>query len=118
MYRDRKTEAQRDAIFRRDERIARARESISASGFADATRVYSVRYVHKVSPRETDTGPNVKLTPRDLASAASIAKALRRAKVMYRGEKVGDYRVDAGRLIVFPRGVPGGWHSIILTPED
>ncbi len=84
------------------------------------TRLYHSRYVHKISPRETDTGPDVALDDRARSNKKDLGAALREMRVMSTGERVNAYRIEpSGRIIVFPSGSGGMrniWHSIILTP--
>jgi hypothetical protein len=81
---------------------------------------YSVRYIHAISPRPTDVGPDVELTKEDLTDARSLAKALREAHVLCAGSRLREYReeghvaVGTLRIVAFPDR-SAGWHSIILT---
>lgn len=76
---------------------------------------HSSRYVHKIAPRDTDTGPQASLTKGDLTNRRALGAALRRAKILASGERLTDYRVEAGsRVVAFPAA--SIWHSIILEP--
>lgn len=86
------------------------------------TRTYSVRYVHKIAPRDTDVGPQVRIASVDLLSKSSLARSLRDQKAIGAGARVRDFRVEDGgaRIVVFPTmpGTTTYWHSIIMTRED
>ena len=79
---------------------------------------YTVRYVHKISPRPSDVGKNVFLTPADLASKNALAAALRKEGVLLPGARVREYRVEGGGacIVAFPvlPGLTTYWHSLIL----
>jgi hypothetical protein len=76
---------------------------------------YSVRYVHNISPRDTDISPNVELDAESLETRGALGAALRRHAVLSTGEHIRAYRVEpSGRIVAFPRA--SIWHSIILTP--
>lgn len=81
-------------------------------------RTYHVRYVHKVSPRDTDTA-TVALADTAFADRKTLAKALRDAKIMLSGCSIREMRTEANRVVVFPTcpGLSTYWHSIILTAE-
>lgn len=80
---------------------------------------YSVRYVHKIAPRDTDRGADVVLPDNAMADRKTLGKALRRAGVLLTGASVVSFRVEANRVLVFPRcpGLTTYWHSIVLTHE-
>jgi hypothetical protein len=92
---------------------------MSLIGTEQGPREYSVRYVHKIAPRDTDVGPAVRLGPAQLADPTKLAATLRKSRILFAGGRIRDFRVEpSGRVIVFP-SVPGMttyWHSIILTP--
>ena len=73
---------------------------------------YETRYVHKISPNEKDIGPKVDLSPTDLESRTKLAAALRRTKVLSRGDAIKSFRFEDDKIIVFPQD--SIWHSIIL----
>lgn len=73
---------------------------------------YLTRYVHKISPKETDVGKSIDLSPDDLASKKALAAALRRAGILLAGETINSYRIENDRVIAFPKA--SIWHSIIL----
>ena len=75
---------------------------------------YTTRYVHKISPRDTDTGPvdDLDEVPDDNRECGRL---LRKNGLLARGERVTGFRIEAdGRLVAFPAA--SIWHSIILTP--
>lgn len=80
---------------------------------------YAVRFIHKISPRDTDIGPQVTITDADLANAKTLAKSLRRQNALLGGARVREWRKEKdGRIVVFPTlpGMTTYWHSVILTP--
>ena len=81
--------------------------------------IYSVRYVHKISPSNSDVGPDVVLLWSDFIDRKKLGKALREGKVIGPGSALTNFRAEGGRIedgarvIAFPRS--SVWHSIILT---
>jgi len=78
---------------------------------------YSVRYVHKISPKDTDTGPDIRLEASALIDRKALGAAMRNGKLLMSGEAIRHFRVEHdGKVVVFP---PSGsiWWSIILTPN-
>ena len=73
---------------------------------------YLTRYVHKISPKDTDVGDAVDLSPTDLASKSALTKALRRSGALTSDGKIDDFRIEKDRVVVFPKG--SIWHSIVL----
>lgn len=81
---------------------------------------WRVRYVHKVSPRETDVLPHALPLPESaFADSKALGKALRGAKILMPGARVRSFRVKGDRVVVFPTmpGMTTYWHAIILTSE-
>ena len=76
---------------------------------------YHVRFVHKISPRETDVMPSVVLPDGAFSDRNTLAGALRMANVLPKGCRVRGFRVEGEKVIAFPIG--SIWHSIILTHE-
>jgi hypothetical protein len=77
---------------------------------------YSSRYVHKISPKPTDVGPEVSLTEKDTRDRKALGKALREQRVLSRGERIQQYRVEPGGVVIFPEA--SIWHAIVLeTPR-
>lgn len=77
----------------------------------------SVRYVHKISPRDSDTGPDVAISDNAFSNRNTLAKALRKNGVLTSGARIRQMRVEGDKVVVFPT-VPGlttYWHSVILT---
>lgn len=73
---------------------------------------YETHYVHKIAPKDTDTGNPVDLSPTDLESKSKLATALRKARVLSTGDRINSYRIENDRIVVFPQA--SIWHSIIL----
>lgn len=78
--------------------------------------IYSVRYVHKISPRESDTHADVELSGNAFADRKALGLALRKAGVLSSGVQVESFRVEGEKVVVFPRGCI--WHSVILTHQE
>ena len=99
---------------------------------------YSVRYVHPISPRDTDTGPDVEIPPeatipprvtytvhgtgrvvdctRNILDRKEIGRILRAAGVLWKGARVREARIESdGRIVVFM--LVTGCHAAILTPK-
>jgi hypothetical protein len=97
----------------------RGRRGVADRG-AVMMRRYSVRYVHKISPRETDVAPDIELSDDVLAHKAALGKALRACRVLQYREPIQQFRIEAdGRVCVFPgnyNGITTGWHCIVLSP--
>jgi hypothetical protein len=97
------------------------RKLLSRSGLNEYMRerpdhvVYRTKYTHKISPSERDIGPDVSLSPKHLEDETRLGAVLRAERVLGKGERVREYRVEpSGRVVVFPN--KGIWHSIVLTP--
>jgi hypothetical protein len=76
---------------------------------------YKSRYVHKISPKDTDVGPTVGLTLKDLDDRKTLGKALREAGVSI--DRVSSFRREGtGKVVVFPekRSI---WHAVVLEHE-
>lgn len=74
-----------------------------------------VRYVHKISPRDTDTAGPIHLREGDLKDRKSLGAALRRERIMSKGDPILSYRREGSKIVVFPGGRPQIWHAIVLT---
>mgnify|MGYP003488855431 CR=1 FL=1 len=75
--------------------------------------VFSVRYIHKISPSAQDVGPDIELTEADINSP--IRAKLRELKILRKGQRC-THRIEAeGKIVIFPWD--SVWHSIILTPK-
>ncbi len=84
--------------------------------------IYSVRYIHKISPRPTDTAPDIVITDEDIRNRKTLGKAFRDARLLNVGERLRFFRVEdeGDKIVAFP--MDSIWHSIILenkasTPE-
>lgn len=76
---------------------------------------YTSRYVHKISPKDTDVGPRVGLLLSDLDDRKKLGKALREAGVSI--DRVSSFRREGqGKVVVFPekRSI---WHAVVLQHE-
>lgn len=85
---------------------------------------YSTRYIHKISPKDSDVGPDVTVSAALLGSLTRneaqlrLAKTLRAQGALERGRRLRNWRVDPeGRILAFPSGFDTYWHCIILTPK-
>lgn len=77
---------------------------------------FDVRYVHKISPKDSDTGDPIRLRYEDVDSRRALGAALRKQGVLTPGQRIRDYREERdGKIVVFPS--KSIWHSIILTPQ-
>lgn len=73
---------------------------------------YRIRFIHKISPRDTDTIPAVDLPDGAFADRNTLGAALRQVGALCKGERVREFRTEGARVIAFPaRSV---WHSIII----
>lgn len=81
--------------------------------------IYSVRYVHKISPSSKDTGPDVVIPDGAFSNKNTLARALRNVKVLGAGARIRTFRVEGNQVIVFPMmpGLTTYWHSVILTKK-
>lgn len=79
-------------------------------------KLYHVRFVHKIAPRDTDIS-NVDLPDTAFADPKTLAKALRATGILMKGCRIREMRVESDRVVVFPvcPGLSTYWHSIILT---
>lgn len=76
---------------------------------------YASRFVHKISPKDTDTGPEVTLDTAGL-DRSKLGRVLREARILIKGQRVAHYRIESdGRIVCFP--MASIWWSIILTPK-
>jgi hypothetical protein len=78
---------------------------------------YHVRFVHKIAPRDYDVS-ECELPDGAFADRNTLAKTLRACRVLCKGARVREMRVEGDKIVVFPT-VPGlttYWHAVILTP--
>ena len=93
-------------------------------------QVFTVRFIHKISPKDTDVGEPIALPSKDLEQLSSwkmdsarpersrhvgtpLAAALRRLGILHKGQRCHHRAENGGRkLVVFPS--KSCWHSIIL----
>jgi hypothetical protein len=87
------------------------------SGSGD--HVYSVRYVHKISPRATDTGKDVTLPGSVFSDRKKLNRALLDEGVLQKGARIRSYRVEGDEVIVFPMmpGMTTYWHAVVLKDQ-
>lgn len=85
---------------------------------------FSVHFVHAISPSNKDVGDDVEIAGNAFSDSKKLAKALRDVGVLASGGKVGNFRVEGDKVIVFPSRngtlgpkpyLTGNWHSIVLT---
>lgn len=81
---------------------------------------WMVRYVHKISPRDTDVKGPVKIPNGAFSDSKNLAAALRKAGVLDTGARIRSFRSEGDKVVVFPSmpGLTTYWHSIILTHAD
>lgn len=78
-----------------------------------ANRNLSIRYVHKISPRDTDVCECNTIADSAFADRRTLAAALRARGILVSGTRLREMRVEADRVVCFPdRGV---WHSLVIT---
>ena len=77
------------------------------------TNTYFIRYVYKISPRDTDVD-TVELSPNAFSNKNTLAKALRNAGKLVSGAQIREMRVEGDTVACFPNAT-GHWHCIILT---
>lgn len=91
------------------------------------TRLYDVRFVHRVAPRDYDR-MTVTIPDGAFSDKKTLGRALRQAKpvsppgsggfrqptVLGKGQQVRSFRVEGDKVTVFPSY--GIWHAIIITP--
>lgn len=78
---------------------------------------WMVRYVHKISPRDSDVKGPVTIPAGAFADRKKLGAALRKAGVLDPGAQVRNFRTEGDKVVVFPSmpGMTTYWHSIILT---
>jgi hypothetical protein len=80
--------------------------------------LYSVRFVHKIAPKDSDKLENLVAIPGNAwADRKALGKVLRQLGILCKGVSVRTFRHDekvVERIIVSPSH---HWHSIILTFE-
>lgn len=87
------------------------------SGSGD--HVYSVRYVHKISPRATDTGKDVIIPGSAFSDRKKLNRALLDLGVLDKGARIRSYRVEGDEVIIFPMmpGMTTYWHAVVLKDQ-
>ena len=95
--------------MKRSKRSLRKRYGHSLTGGG----TYAGRYVHKISPRDTDTFGPIRLTDSDFRDRKTLGAALRKARVAI--DRVNSFRYEGGgKYVVFPEN-RSVWHAIVLT---
>ena len=99
--------------------------SLDKPQLSDPSRKYMVRFVHKISPSESDVaGPIILSSVAIMGDRRTFGGALRDSTMNMRqfGNALGgakgvrSFRIEAGgRIVAFPSN-PSIWHSIIFTP--
>lgn len=80
-------------------------------------RLYDVRFVHKISPRDADVLPEpVQIPDGAFSNRNTLARALRHVHVLGKGDSIREFRVEGDKIACFPRA--SIWHSIILTVQS
>lgn len=76
---------------------------------------WTARYIHRVSPRETDRfrdGQRFQLPEGAFKTRLTLARALRELGVLQAGERLRSFRCESSKVVAFPdRGI---WHSVTL----
>lgn len=76
----------------------------------------SIRYVHKIAPRDSDVRSCNTIDADSFSGTGSLARALRARGLLAPGTRLRSVRREADRVIVFPdRGI---WHSLVITFVD
>ncbi len=76
---------------------------------------YSTRYYHKISPKDTDVGPDILLGDNHLKDRKVLGAALRERRIMIKGERINHFRVEkSGKVVIFP--CASIWNAIVLEP--
>jgi hypothetical protein len=74
---------------------------------------YRVRFIHRVSPRDTDVR-DVQIPDGAFADRNALGAALRAAGVLNSGHRVRSFRTEGDKVIAFPSGACNIWQSIII----
>jgi hypothetical protein len=86
-----------------------------------STHTYAVSYVHQISPRQTEAGPEVDLSGSLFSDSGMYARgfltrALIEKGVLEKGARVASFRVEGDEIIVYPK-TPGQTtyqHAVVL----
>lgn len=79
---------------------------------------FSVHYVHPISPRLSDVGPDVDIPDNAFSNRKTLAAALRLQGALCPGARVTSFCVVGPNVVVFPSvpGLTSYWHSVTLAP--
>lgn len=80
-------------------------------------KTYSIRLVHKIAPRDTDT-VSVRLPEQAFANKNQLARALRQnSQVLLKGERLRSIRYDENRVLAF-FGPSSIWHALVIDLQS
>jgi hypothetical protein len=109
----------RDAFERRDSReYHRAKKEAQVRSKyegSSGSRKYLVQFVHKIAGQRDADNREVSIRDGAFSDSRTLAKELRKLRILSSGESIQEMRVEGDRVIVFPGNSPGSWHSISLT---
>jgi hypothetical protein len=86
---------------------------------------FNVKFVHSISPSDKDLGPDVELPEGVTLDSKVLGKALRAAGVLIASGRIKSFRIEPGKVVVFPtKGsclgpaphLMSNWHAVVLTP--
>ncbi|KKL10220.1 hypothetical protein LCGC14_2558000 [marine sediment metagenome] len=99
---------------------AQRSEAREQDGCPPGSRSYMARYVHQISPRDTDVGGPFCIPDGAWSDRKTLGAALRKAGVLDIGARVRNFQTKDEDVTVFPSmpGMTTYWHSVILTPND
>ena len=72
---------------------------------------YHVRFIHKISPRDTDVA-TAEIRDEAFSDRKTLGAALRKGGILCSGERLITFRVEGAKIVAFPQATI--WHSIIL----
>ncbi len=81
------------------------------------SKVYKVRYVHRVAPSEKDVWPDITVPDGAFSDSRKLGQALRTFGVLLPGARVRSFRTEGDKVVVFPvmPGLSTYWHAVVLT---
>lgn len=84
---------------------------------SSGTSMWSVSFIHKVSPRDSDRMAPVRIHDNAWSDSRKLGAALREVGVLDKGARVRTFRVEGDSVVAFPTmpGLTTYWHAIILT---
>lgn len=75
-----------------------------------------VKFIHKISPRDTDVFSGIEIPDNAWADKKTLAKAMRNKGLLVTGQRLRSFRVEGNRVITFPQR-SSCWHCIILEVQ-